>query len=119
MLKTGVRKYDVFKTYYWHDAALVGKYRLPQLKATQSIPHDVIGFNERKGVSKPQKHWIDFFIDDSLFENFWNHPEQSFNNLKKICGDSNNRLFYVAGAFTWAEYMELHKKPCHGLLLAN
>ena len=86
MLKTGVRKYDVFKTYYWHDAALVGKYRLPQLKATQSIPHDVIGFNERKGVSKPQKHWIDFFIDDSLFENFWNHPEQSFNNLKKYAG---------------------------------
>lgn len=86
MLKTGVRKYDIFKTYYWHDATLIGKYRLPQLKATQSIPHDVIGFNERKGVSKPQNHWVDFFIDDSLFENFWNHPEQSFDNLKKFAG---------------------------------
>lgn len=53
MLKTGVRKYDVFRTYYWHDATLVGKYRMPQLKATQSIPHDVIGFNERKGINKP------------------------------------------------------------------
>lgn len=86
MIRTDIRKYDVYRTYYWHDATLVGKYRLPQLKATQSIPHDVISFNERKGVNKPQNHWIDFFIDDSLFESFWNHPEQSFNNLKKFAG---------------------------------
>lgn len=86
MLKTGVRKYDVFRTYYWHDATLVGKYRMPQLKETQSIPHDVIGFNERKGIRKPQNHWVDFFIDDALFESFWNHPEQSFSNLKKYAG---------------------------------
>ena len=44
MLKMGVRKYDIFKMYYWHGATLVGKYRMPQLKPTQSIPHDVIGY---------------------------------------------------------------------------
>ena len=117
MLKTGVRKYDIFRTYYWNDATLVGQYRMPQLKATQSIPHDVIGFNERKSIRKPQNHWVDFFIDDALFESFWNHPERSFSNLKKYEGIHG--LFYVARTFTRAEHMELHKKSCYGLLLAK
>lgn len=86
MLKTNVRKYDIFKLYYWHNATLVGKYRLPQLEATQALPHDVISFNERRGVSHPENHWVDFFIDDALFENFWNHPEMSFENLRKFEG---------------------------------
>lgn len=86
MLKTGVRKYDNFKLYYWHGATLIGKYKLPQLAPTQSIPHDVISFNERSGISHPDKHWLDFFIDDQLFENFWNHPEVSFSKLKRFEG---------------------------------
>ena len=86
MHKTGLRKIDVFKTFYWHGATLVGKYRLPQLLPTQSIPHDVISFNERRGISNPEKHWVDFFIDDALFESFWNHPEKSFGNLRKYAG---------------------------------
>ena len=86
MLKTNVGKYDIFKLYYWHNATLVGKYRLPQLEATQALPHDVISFNERKGVSHPENHGVDFFIDDALFENFWNHPEMSFENLRKFEG---------------------------------
>lgn len=84
MLKTKIRKYDIFKLYYWHDATLVGKYRLPQLAPTQAIPSKVISFNERKGISRPEEYWIDFFIDDALFENFWNHPEMSFSNLKRF-----------------------------------
>lgn len=86
MLKTGVRKYDIFKMYYWHGATLVGKYRLPQLKPTQSIPRNVIGYNERSGIRDPEEHWIDFFIDDALFESFWSHPEMSFENLRKFEG---------------------------------
>lgn len=86
MLKTNVRKYDNFKLYYWHGATLVGKYRLPQLAPTQAIPSKVICFNERKGIIKPEEYWVDFFIDDTLFENFWNHPEMSFKNLKRFAG---------------------------------
>lgn len=69
MLKTNIRKYDNFKLYYWHGATLVGKYRLPQLAPTQAIPSKVICFNERKGIIKPEEYWVDFFIDDALFEN--------------------------------------------------
>lgn len=86
MLKTNIRKIDNFKTYYWHDATLVGKYKLPQLNATRAIPTQVISFNERKSVTKPEKYWVDFFIDDVLFESFWNHPEVSFSNLKQFAG---------------------------------
>lgn len=86
MLKTNNRKYDIFKLYYWHSAILVGKYRLPQLEPTQAIPSQVISFNERKGVKHPENYWVDFFIDDALFENFWNHPEISFDNLKRFAG---------------------------------
>ena len=86
MLKTYVRKYDIFKLYYWHGATLVGKYRMPQLKPTQSIPHDVIGFNERNSVNNPENHWVDFFIDDALFESFWNHPDKSFPSLRRFEG---------------------------------
>lgn len=86
MLKTNVRKYDIFKLYYWHGATLIGKYRLPQLEPNQLIPRNVISFNERKGKSHPETRWIDFFIDDALFENFWNHPEMSFENLRKYEG---------------------------------
>lgn len=86
MLKTNVRKYDIFKLYYWHGATLVGRYRLPQLEPNRLIPRNVISFNERKGKSHPETCWIDFFIDDTLFENFWNHPEMSFDNLRKYEG---------------------------------
>ncbi len=86
MLKTNLRKYDIFKLYYWHDATLVGKYKLPKLEPTQVVPENVISFNERKRILKPEEYWVDFFIDDALFENFWNHPEISFSNLKKFKG---------------------------------
>ena len=86
MLKTNVRKYEYFKLYYWHGATLVGKYKLPQLDPTQEIPFNVISFNERKGIVNPERYWVDFFIDDHLFENFWNHPEVSFLNLRRFAG---------------------------------
>lgn len=86
MLKSNNTKIDIFKLYYWHDATLVGVYGLPQLAPTQEIPENVISFNERNGVKNPNKHWVDFFIDDILFENFWKNPHSSIKNLKKFKG---------------------------------
>ena len=86
MLKTNVRKYDNFKLFYWHNATLIGKHRLPQLEPTHAIPSKVISFNERSGITNPKEYWVDFFIDDVLFENFWNHPDVSFNNLRRFAG---------------------------------
>lgn len=86
MLETGIRKYDIFKLYYWHGATLVGDHRLPLLASTQSIPFNVVSFNERSGIRHPEKHWIDFFIDDEHFECFWNHPQMYDSRLGKFAG---------------------------------
>lgn len=86
MEKINKRKYDIFKLYYWHKATLTGKYRFPMLAPTQAVPTKVISFNERKSISNKEDYWVDFFIDDMLFEKFWNHPEVSFENLKKFAG---------------------------------
>lgn len=86
MKKTGVTKIDHFRSYYWHRANLVGQYKLPQLKATQFVPENVISFNERKNAKNKENTWVDFFIDDVNFESFWRSPEINFDNLKKFAG---------------------------------
>jgi len=43
---------------------------MPQLEPNQFTPQNVISFNERKGISNPEKYWVDFFIDDYHYENF-------------------------------------------------
>lgn len=72
MEKTGKPKYDTHRLYYFDDAELVGSHKLPQLKSQQLLPHDVVSFNERNSIKDPSKHWLDFFIDDPLFESCWN-----------------------------------------------
>lgn len=86
MLKTGTRKIDIHKLYYWHNATKIGKYKLPQLKPNHFIPENVVSFNERNITPHPEEHWLDFFIDDPLFENFWTHPEVSFSVLRRYAG---------------------------------
>ena len=101
MLKTGKAKYDIFRTYYWHNAELVGNYKMPQLEATQAIPFNVISFNERTGIAHPEEHWVDFFIDEPLFKPFWNRPE-------KICWHYRYGLFYVSRITSCAAHLELY-----------
>ena len=86
MLKTGIRKIDIHKLYYWHNAIKVGKYQLPLLKPNKLIPENVVSFNERNTTPHPETHWIDFFIDDPLFESFWSCPERSFPVLRRYAG---------------------------------
>ena len=75
MKNTDKRSRDHFRLRYWQDAELVGSHQLPRLSKQQYIPHDVISFNERNQVSDPENHWLDFFIDDSLFEPYWDAQE--------------------------------------------
>ncbi len=59
---------------------------MPQLEPNQFTPQNVISFNERKGISNPEKYWVDFFIDDYHYENFWINPISSLVNMKKFAG---------------------------------
>lgn len=122
MIKTGIKKYDIFKLYYWHGATLVGKYKLPQLKPTKFIPKNVISFNERNGIKHPENYWVDYFIDDSLFESFWNAPDKSIENLKKFAGvittDFSTFPEMLPGQIIWnvtrnrelAYYLQVHNE---------
>jgi len=80
------KKYSGFKLDYWQSAKLVGKYKMPQLVPNKFIPQNVISFHERKYVENPQEHWVDFFVDDHLYENFWKDTTKSLVNMKKFAG---------------------------------
>lgn len=86
MFKTGKSKYDIFKTYYYDDATRVGKYGLPQLKQVKFIPNKVISFNEKAQLKINDERWLDFFIDDSLFECVWNNADRYEQVFKKARG---------------------------------
>lgn len=67
MIRQNIYKFDYFKTYYFEGAEFVGKYQMPQLHGTQSIPQNIVSFAERNSVRQPEQHWIDHFIDDYRF----------------------------------------------------
>ena len=86
MEKTNQQKYDLFRTYYWDNAKLVGKYKFPQLIGTQSIPKEALSFNEINKLTVNDARWIDFFIYDYMFESFWKNPFKYFAKLRKAAG---------------------------------
>lgn len=122
MLKTGIRKYDIFKTYYYEDATLVGKYKLPKIESTQFIPKDVISFNEKKQLKLNDDRWLDFFIDDALFECFWKNADKYEKVIKRAKGIittdfslypellPGNRIWNVTRNRILAYHMQAHMK---------
>ena len=32
-----------------------------------------ISFNERNNIKNPERHWLDFFVDDNRYESFWTY----------------------------------------------
>lgn len=86
MIKTGISKYDCFKTYYYDGSVQVGQFGFPKLEPTQSIPKNVISFNERNKIKKPSDFWIDHFIDDNRFECEWNNPDKYIPKLSEFKG---------------------------------
>lgn len=86
MYKTGKNKYDIFKSYYYEDATKVGKYELPLLKPVKFIPKEVISFNEKNKLKENDDRWLDFFIDDVLFESVWTNADRYEKIFKRAKG---------------------------------
>lgn len=84
MLKTNIIKIDYFKLYYYHNATLIGKYKLPELKPNKYIPQKIISFSEMNKIKNPSDYGVDFFIDDYKYENFWKNPDKYLSTLKKF-----------------------------------
>lgn len=67
-----VDKYEIFKLKYIKNSEFVGNFDFPLVYATQEIPCNVISFNEISQCKNRSDCWVDFFIDDRLFERIWN-----------------------------------------------
>ena len=78
-LKANALKSEIVK-----DAQFVGKYDLPLLKRTDSIPKSIIPFDTINQSTLDK--WVHFYIDDYKFKRVWNNPEKYINVLKKYPG---------------------------------
>ena len=85
MSKTGIYKFDFFKTRYWEGADFTENTDIPILKRNQLIPRNVISFTERS-VRAKQEHWIDHFVDDINFECVWKMLETYIPIYSKFAG---------------------------------
>ena len=86
MVKTGIPKFDFFRTWYQDGAELVGKYDMPKLAATQSLPTNVISFTEIGSVRNKESFWIDHFVDDLKFNYAWNHLDSRLPVYRQFAG---------------------------------
>ena len=75
-----------FKNELISGVTLVGKYGLPILKRTNSIPRQLVPFNKAKTEKYTENKWIHFFIDDYQFERLWNYPKRYLELLKRYEG---------------------------------
>lgn len=76
---------DPCRRLLWRDARTIGPFGLPQLLPERAVPHDVISWSERR-AARPERHWVDFFIDDSRFEGLWRDPWRCLPLLRRFAG---------------------------------
>lgn len=76
---------DIFKAWMVKDATFVGKYELPELRASNAKPIKAIPFDKALKSTTKNK-WIHFYIDDRKFECVWNNPKAYLNCLKQFDG---------------------------------
>ena len=87
MEKTGIRKFDYFRTYYFEGATKVGPYGFPKIKGTQSIPRNVISISEVSGYRKDRNcRWVDHYVDDEKFVYAWNNLDSRISLYKQFEG---------------------------------
>ncbi len=86
MEKTGNAKFDFFRTWYQEGAVPVGRYQMPEIAATQSLPSNVISITELRSVRNRKEHWVDHFVDDYRFNNAWNNLDNRIPLYKQFGG---------------------------------
>lgn len=77
---------NTVKTYnldYFEKDEADNYYGIPEIKGTNYIPDDLIGFNYAKS-SKDTEKCVHFYIDDYQFERVWNRPEKYIEVLEKF-----------------------------------
>ncbi len=71
---------------YLEGAELVGSEGFPKISPTQSIPEDVISFNEWMANGHPEKYWVDHFVDDYRFNCVYSNCDRYLERYRKAKG---------------------------------
>lgn len=67
-------------------ATIVGKYGIPQIKPSTSIPTKLVPFDKALRENEPGNKFIHFFINDYQFDRIWNMPNKYIKILKRFAG---------------------------------
>lgn len=78
-------KSDVFRAFLVKNAQYAGKYEIPIMKPTNSIPKKVIPFSKAIS-SKAYDSWVMFYENDDKFMRVWNNPKRYLQVLKQFQG---------------------------------
>ena len=77
---------DPFKRRYLAGATIVGSEGYPKIAPTQSLPRNVISFNESGNGRDISNNWIDHFIADPLFERVYNNCDRYIGRYSSALG---------------------------------
>lgn len=77
---------DYLKFDLLEGLTLTGKYNMPVLDATQTIPSKLISFNECLQCTHPEQYFVHFYVDDYQFERVWNQPKRYTELLRRFAG---------------------------------
>lgn len=77
---------DYLKFDLLEGLTLTGKYNMPVLDATQTIPSKLISFNECLQCAHPEQYFVHFYVDDYQFERVWNQPKRYTELLRRFAG---------------------------------
>lgn len=79
-------EFDPFRRRYLAGAEIVGAEGYPKILPTQSLPKNVISFNESGNGRDTSNNWIDHFIADSLFERVYSNCDRYIERYKCALG---------------------------------
>ena len=92
---------DPFRRRYLAGAEIVGSEGYPKIIPTQSLPRNVISFNESGGTHNIGDNWIDHFIDDSLFERVYSNCDRYIDRYSRALGVIGTDFSAYRNMYKW------------------
>ncbi|MBO6210457.1 MAG: DUF4417 domain-containing protein [Schwartzia sp.] len=78
------RSYRATNFDYYNPMQAEGRYGMPILRKTDTVPERLLGFNYAKCEKEDTQCGIHFFIDDYQFERIWSNPRQTIPRLARF-----------------------------------
>ncbi|MCQ2571253.1 MAG: DUF4417 domain-containing protein [Candidatus Saccharibacteria bacterium] len=92
---------DPFRRGYLSGADIVGSEGYPKIAPTQSLPRNVISFNESGKYRDISNNWIDHFIADSQFERVYNNCDRYISRYRQALGVIGTDFSAYRNMYKW------------------